>query len=54
MALDPIRELEQRSEGMATLHDATAVLEALLSGGFAVWEDGSLYYIRPINGVRLN
>lgn len=48
MALDPIRELEQRAEEVATLQDATAVLETLLAEGFAVWEDGSLYYIRQL------
>ena len=55
--MNPYDELEYRANNSETLEDSTEVLEILLSGGFSVWEDGSLYEIKQlvgkVNGLRI-
>lgn len=50
-------EFEAAINDSRTLEDLTVVLGALLSGGYSVWEDGSLYHIRQlvakVNGLRI-
>jgi hypothetical protein len=55
--MNPYDEIERRIRDAQSLTDAAAVLEELLSGGYSVWTDGSLYNIRQlverINGLRI-
>lgn len=55
--MNPYSALERRATEAKSLVDATAVLEILLSEGYAVWTDGSLYEIRQliarVNGLRI-
>jgi hypothetical protein len=50
-------EIEQRATNAETLEDSAEVLEILLSGGFSVWEDGSLYntkqLVTRVKGLRI-
>ncbi len=50
-------EIERRAINAETLKDSAEVLEILLSGGFSVWKDGSLYSIKQlverVNGLRI-
>lgn len=49
--------LEQRLRDAGSLEDAAVVLGHLLSGGYSVWSDGSLYSIRQLverlRGLRI-
>jgi hypothetical protein len=46
--MNPYQELERRASAATSLQDAAEVLEILLSGGFSVWTDGSLYNIKQL------
>jgi len=50
-------EIENRVVNAKSLTESTEILETLLSGGFSVWEDGSLYEIRQlverVHGLRI-
>jgi hypothetical protein len=56
--MDEYEELESRARSAASLEEATEVLSDLLSGGYAVWDDGSLYSIKQlvarINGLQIH
>ena len=41
-------EFEQRAKAAKSLQESAIVLSDLLSGGYAVWTDGSLYCIRQL------
>ncbi|MBA5608284.1 DUF4160 domain-containing protein [Duganella sp. FT3S] len=55
--MDEYEALDHQSSTARTLEESTAVLERLLSGGYAVWDDGSLYSIKQlvarINGLKI-
>lgn len=55
--MNPYEEIELRASSAKTLQDSAEVLAFLLSGGFSVWEDGSLYEIRQlvarVDGLRI-
>jgi len=46
-------ELHREIINALSVEDALAVLECLLSGGYGVWSDGSLYFIKELVG-RVN
>lgn len=46
--MNPYAELERRATEARCLGDAVAVLDTLLSEGYAVWTDGRLYEIRQL------
>ncbi|MBN8712492.1 MAG: DUF4160 domain-containing protein [Xanthomonadales bacterium] len=46
--MNPYEELERRLRKATCLHDSAAVLCDLLSGGYSVWTDGSLYSIKQL------
>lgn len=51
-------ELEERALAASNLDEAAEVLAELLNGGYAVWTDGSLYFIKQqvgrINGLKIH
>lgn len=51
------KEFELAISQSKSLDELTKALDALLCGGYSVWEDGSLYHIRQlvtkINGLRI-
>lgn len=53
----PYEELENRLTNAETLKDSIEVLDTLLSGGFSIWKDGSLYNIKQlverVRGLRI-
>jgi|GEM_PF-3480591 len=55
--MNPYKEIERRASSAKSLEESTEVLEILLSGGFSVWEDGSLYNFKQlvarVNGLRI-
>jgi hypothetical protein len=55
--LNPYQEIEQKVTRARTLDELAATLEILLSGGYGVWTDGSLYDIRQlverVNGLKI-
>ena len=55
--MTPYNLLETELKGAAVLEDSVKVLEHLLSGGYAVWTDGTLYNIKQlvarVNGLRV-
>ncbi len=46
--MDEYEELDARAREARSLEDAAAVLYDLLSGGYSVWTDGSLYSIKQL------
>ncbi|MBK9132077.1 MAG: DUF4160 domain-containing protein [Gammaproteobacteria bacterium] len=56
--VNPYAEIERRVREAKSLVELAAALELLLSGGFAVWTDGSLYEIRQlvaqVQGLRID
>jgi hypothetical protein len=40
--------IEERTERAATLDESAAILEELLGGGYSIWDDGSLYFIKQL------
>jgi hypothetical protein len=46
--MDEYQDLESRAKEAASLQDAAAVLSDLLTGGYSVWTDGSLYSIKQL------
>ena len=56
-AMNPYEEIERRASSTKSLQVSAEVLEILLSGGFSVWTDGSLYSIKQlvarVNGLRI-
>ena len=46
--MTPYEELDRRARSARTLEELTEVLGLLLSGGYAVWTDGSLYSIKQL------
>ncbi len=46
--MSPYDALEQRATNALSLQESAEVLSDLLTGGFAVWEDGSLYSIKQL------
>jgi len=46
--MNPYDELDRRAKEAKSLQDCAAVLSDLLSGGYSVWPDGSLYNIRQL------
>lgn len=46
--MNPYEELEERARSAQTVEDSAAVLSDLLSGGYSVWVDGSLYNIKQL------
>lgn len=55
--MNPYNPIESELKGAASLEDSVKVLEFLLSGGFAVWTDGTLYNIKQlvarVNGLKV-
>ena len=55
--MNPYEEIERRASSAKSLQESAEVLEILLSGGFSVWTDGSLYNIKQlvarVNGLRI-
>jgi len=55
--MNPYKEIERRASSAKSLEESAEVLEILLSSGFSVWEDGSLYNIKQlvarVNGLRI-
>ena len=49
--------IEERTERAATLEEAAAILTELLGGGYSIWDDGSLCFIRQlvakVNNLRI-
>jgi len=41
-------ELEKEINEAASVEDALPALECLLSNGYSVWTDGSLYFIKEL------
>jgi hypothetical protein len=56
--MDEYEELEKRPREATSLQEATDVLSDLLGGGYAVWDDGSLYSIKQlvarVNGLQIH
>lgn len=48
--MNPYVDLEEKARSAESLDESARVLAALLSGGFAVSEDGTLYNIRQLVG----
>ena len=46
--MNPYEELDRRAREAESLQDSAAVLYDLLSGGYSVWTDGSLYSIKQL------
>lgn len=46
--MNPYYELDQRAREAESLQESAAVLSDLLSGGYSVWVDGSLYSIKQL------
>lgn len=46
--MNPYEDLEERARSAESLTDSAAVLSDLLTGGYSVWSDGSLYSIRQL------
>lgn len=46
--MNPYDELEAHLRSQTSIQGATEVLSELLSGGYSVWTDGSLYNIRQL------
>lgn len=46
--MNPYAELETRIASASSLEEITSVLDTLLSDGYAVWVDGSLYNIKQL------
>lgn len=55
--MDRYADIERRVREAKSLAELTSALELLLSGGFAVWTDGSLYEIKQlvaqVRGLRI-
>lgn len=55
--MDPYESIESAVLAAESLQEGAAALQELLSGGYAVWEDGSLYSIKQlvarVNGLRI-
>lgn len=55
--MDEYEELDNQTSTACSLEESTAALERLLSGGYAVWDDGSLYSIKQlvarVNGLKI-
>ncbi len=55
--MTPYELIEQRVNAASDLLASAKALEHLLSGGFAVWEDGSLYSVKQlvarVNGLKI-
>ena len=51
------QDIEDKILNAKTLEESLEVLEMLLSNGFSVWTDGSLYYIKQlvarVNGLKI-
>lgn len=49
--------IEQRTERVTTVEEAATILEELLGGGYSIWDDGSLYFIKQlvakVNNLRI-
>jgi len=56
--MNPYAVLETRAANARSLQEAAEVLSDLLTGGFAVWTDGSLYNIKQlvarVKGLRIH
>ena len=48
--MNEYEELERRATNAQSLDEAAQVLSEILSGGYSVWTDGSLYSIRQLVG----
>jgi hypothetical protein len=46
--MNPYDELDERARAAQSLTDSATVLSDLLSGGYSVWTDGSLYSIKQL------
>lgn len=46
--MSPYNELNRRAREAESLEASAAILQELLSGGYSVWTDGSLYSIRQL------
>lgn len=46
--MNPYEDLDSRTQSAASLQDSAEVLFELLSGGYSVWTDGSLYNIKQL------
>jgi hypothetical protein len=46
--MNPYEALEEKLRARTSVQDAAEVLSELLSGGYAVWTDGTLYNIRQL------
>ena len=46
--MNPYEELAKRASRAETLDESAAVLSELLTGGYAVWTDGTLYNIKQL------
>jgi hypothetical protein len=55
--MTPYDHIESELKDSASLEDSVKVLELLLSGGFAIWTDGTLYNIKQlvarVNGLKV-
>lgn len=55
--MSPYAEIERRVQDAKSLDELTTALNLLLSGGFSVWTDGSLYEIKQpvaqVQGLRI-
>jgi hypothetical protein len=45
----PHEQIENEVTSAATLDEAAASLDLLLSSGLSVWQDGTLYYTKQVN-----
>ena len=56
--MNPYVDLELRAETAESMEDLATVLSDLLSGGYSVWTDGSLYSIKQlvarVNGLQIH
>ncbi len=56
--MNPYQLLEDKITQATTLDESAKVLETLLTGGYAVWTDGSLYNVKQlvtrINGLKVS
>lgn len=48
--MTPCDIIENEASSASTLEDGAVALENLMSGGFAVWTDGSLYNVKHLVG----
>jgi hypothetical protein len=55
--VNPYQDIEREVRDSKSLKDLVSALDKLLTGGFAVWDDGELYSIKQlverINGLRI-